>query len=396
MEKNYKRIAAGNISTLAEWEEWNGSAWAAASSLPSVGDVAYANGFNSVIDQSWTVAEIRNDVFQGTALGGRFQILSAGITFSGNRVSRAPVLNAANATVLYVSFGNGTSTVMGEGTTTTTTFLNTLTIEGQSGGVLNLERTGIGHSTNTLGTVVAGNGNGFVINFLTAEAGAGSNATGLSLTGSNYAINHTGTTEFGVSNSIPIILGGSGNRFVSTGVIDGPPNAGHTSGVGLYNSGALNEVVIAGVANATAFGPAVLSLSGNFAATTLPVHSASLSSWLTLGNGATLIGTDQFAAIVGKIRVDDGAGVQWLTKSPTTADVYLYTASELTGYPLPAKVEANTVFGPSGEFTGTLSPVNVDVQQLAGQLIAQLFTNGTPWATPQVLAQQLAAALNND
>lgn len=69
----------------------------------------------------------------------------------------------------------------------------------------------------------------------------------------------------------------------------------------------------------------------------------------------------------------------------------LYTADLLTGYPLEAKVEDGTVYGPSSEFEGTLSPVNVNTQQLAEDLITELFNNGTPWATPQFVTAAITA-----
>ena len=99
---NYKGINTNPISVLAGWEEWNGVAWVAASAIPSAGDVAYANGFNKTIDQNWTVAQIRNNVFQGTTGSGRFELLAAGITFSGTRVGTTG--NVSNP-VMFISFG---------------------------------------------------------------------------------------------------------------------------------------------------------------------------------------------------------------------------------------------------------------------------------------------------
>jgi hypothetical protein len=58
----------------------------------------------------------------------------------------------------------------------------------------------------------------------------------------------------------------------------------------------------------------------------------------------------------------------------------LYTADELTGYPPEAKVEDGEVFGPSGEFTGELSPVNVDTAQLATDLFAEIVASSDPLA----------------
>jgi hypothetical protein len=56
------------------------------------------------------------------------------------------------------------------------------------------------------------------------------------------------------------------------------------------------------------------------------------------------------------------------------------TAGLLTGYPPEAKVEDGTVFGPSNEFEGELSPVNVDTAQLATDLFDAIIASSDPLA----------------
>ena len=373
----FKRIAGAGlpylISDLTQWEEWDGSSWVAASALPSVGDVVYANGFNSVIDQSWTVGEIRSTTFQGTAASGRFEIRGGGITFSGDRV----VGVAGVVGILYINYGSGESTVLGRGYNTGINQIVTV-VELQAGAILNLEYTGVCGQGGT-GTSVLGNGNSAVINVINVEANTSTSSAGYYLGGSNYVVNFNGTATYAGNNSIPIIIAGSGNKLVNNGIIEGPPDAGHTSGVGAYITGTLCEFENNGVLNATAFGPAVIQVSGNYAGTP-PLHSSSSTSWTTLGDGSTLVGTDQHPAIMGRIRVDDGADVQWLTKSPTTQTEGLYSAGQL-GYPAEAKVENGEVYGPASEFTGTLDPVTIS----AGQ-IADLANALGLHITPQVLA----------
>jgi hypothetical protein len=76
----------------------------------------------------------------------------------------------------------------------------------------------------------------------------------------------------------------------------------------------------------------------------------------------------------------------------------LYTAGLLTGYPLVANVETGTVYGPVGEFEGTLSPVNIDTAQLAEDLLTELSTSSNALAerlrnvsTVQTTGSQLTA-----
>jgi len=75
-----------------------------------------------------------------------------------------------------------------------------------------------------------------------------------------------------------------------------------------------------------------------------------------------------------------GTDNQWsMIKADGSAQI-LRTAGLLTGYPPEAKVEDGTVYGPSSEFTGTLSPVNVDVQQLASDLLNEIAISSIPLA----------------
>jgi hypothetical protein len=58
----------------------------------------------------------------------------------------------------------------------------------------------------------------------------------------------------------------------------------------------------------------------------------------------------------------------------------LRTAGLLTGFPPESKVEDGEVYGPSGEFTGELSPVNVDTAQLATDLFDAIIASSDPLA----------------
>jgi len=82
---------------------------------------------------------------------------------------------------------------------------------------------------------------------------------------------------------------------------------------------------------------------------------------------------------------------QWRFGTNTLGeDKFLYTASTLTGYPLEEDVEDGVVYGPSNEYEGTLSPVNVDTAQLASDLLDDIQTSS------HVVAQRLRAAATDD
>jgi hypothetical protein len=387
---SFKRIGAGNISNLAQWEVWNGSAWVAASALPTTGDVCYANGFNSVIDQNWTVAELRNSVFQSTTASGRFEILSAGIDFEGDRYSNTTA-------ILYISFGNGVSNVLGSAYCISS---GNTSIVGQAGGVVNIEYAGRGNGTYQSGTTLSSNGAGFTANFINLEVGGGMvyNCSIL-VSGTNYNVGHSGLLTWTSGGSIAsgIWVSGTFNRIVLTGQISASPFVGGCLGV--WVSGGANEVVVGGILQASTLGPAISTHNNTSSSAENPGNFS--SSWVTLSD-CTLVNTAQFSPIMAKMRVEDSAQVQWLTKSPTANDVYLYTASELTGYPIASDLRVGVTAGPNDEIIGTLSPVNVDTQQLAIDLLTEIANNNTePLAkrlrnvsTVQTTGAQLAATFS--
>jgi hypothetical protein len=73
----------------------------------------------------------------------------------------------------------------------------------------------------------------------------------------------------------------------------------------------------------------------------------------------------------------------------------LYSANALTGYPLVAKVETGTIYGPSNEFTGTLDPVTVNVTVDTNAIAAAISTS-LETSLPPLLAPPLAPLLATD
>jgi hypothetical protein len=93
-----------------------------------------------------------------------------------------------------------------------------------------------------------------------------------------------------------------------------------------------------------------------------------------------------------------GDNVQFMLPINALDMLSLYTASSLTGYPAEAKEEDGTVYGPSNEFEGTLSPVSVNTAQLAEDLLNEISTSSNPVAerlrnvsTVQTTGSQLTA-----
>ena len=354
---SYRGISTAAISVLAGWEVWNGSSWVAASNIPGAGDTAYANGFTKRIDQSWA-ASIRNDTFQGTTASGRFEILSAGITFSGDR-------HAQSALILYVSYGSGTSTILGTPSQNTAT--NTEVV-GQSGGILNVDNLQLSSGDNRRSMLLSGAGNGFVVNTNTVTGANGVGSAfqyGLSLTGSNYVVNLNGITQAGTASAAQgVFNGGSGNVINNYGtILSSATSSGVHDNVGavITNYGIISGGTI----------PALTAT--NAVATT----SGSLTQLGTFVNAGTIIDAVAGNAVRhGNMKISASpADGEWQMRQLDNASRSMYTAGLLTGYPPESKVEDGTVYGPSSEFEGTLVPVVIDTAQLASDLLTEMNTS---------------------
>lgn len=338
---SYKRIAAGNISNLAQWEMWTGTAWVAAVALPSAADTCYTNGFNSVIDTNWTVTEINNAAFNGTTATGRFEILAAGITFSGFR-------RCTTLPILFISFGSGTSTVLGSGTTTGG--INVL-INGLANGILNLENTGTATALYGVGVSMESTGNGFKVIATTVTGGTNTYTKGINIVGSNYILQLQGITQAGNgSGSLGVNNEGVLNTIINNGIVKGC-DFNYTQNVGVLDNGSGMCIFINnGILQASTFTRAFISL--------LPWPGYGALTSAVLIAGGTLIDTAQYNAIhhpVVKLPEAVAGDLAWTLRTATTNRM-LYTAGLLTGYPLVAKVESGTVYGPINEYTGTLVP----------------------------------------
>jgi len=80
------------------------------------------------------------------------------------------------------------------------------------------------------------------------------------------------------------------------------------------------------------------------------------------------------------LRVHAGEPLRLIFGNTANADANLYTADQLTGYPLASDLRLGVQAGPMGEIIGTLNPVNIDVQQLASDLLTEMNASALPIA----------------
>jgi hypothetical protein len=81
---NYRAISTGVASDLARWEFWNGAAWVAAVTLPTLGDDVYSNGFTITLDIDFSANTVRHTAPpNGGSAGGTFTF-GAGSTLTAD------------------------------------------------------------------------------------------------------------------------------------------------------------------------------------------------------------------------------------------------------------------------------------------------------------------------
>lgn len=382
---NRYAVATGNWSNTAIWD---------GGTLPQASDVVRPNGFTVTIDQNITVTELRNDASAPAVQGGVFTF-GAGITIN------ADIRYLGSGNFITATYGSGTSTINGDIIFAGSTFndsLAVLLITGSADGVLivngDIYMSNTTIITNERGSCVRlnGNGNGFkmtcnglvsgALAFVTPFSNEG-NSCGIAVAGQNYVVELNGVTQgrMVLSSTIPsygvvVFAATTGNTIVNNGLIRGGAATNANTG------DAVNMPIN------------ILNFLNNYGTIEASAtQRAMVGGLLTHYSGAIV--TDNFVQVAAQPKAQRMAtafmDAQFNLPITSVTNGSLRTAGLLTGYPLEAKVEDGTVYGPSSEFEGTLSPVNVNTQQLAEDLITELFNNGTPWATPQFVTAAITA-----
>lgn len=377
----YKRIANGNLSTLAEWEEWNGASWVAASSLPSIGDIAYANGFNTIIDQNWTLSEIRNNTFNGTTASGRFEITSPNITLDAYKWAQSTY-------VLYISFGSGTSYVNGDMGGST----RIIELRGLPDGVLEIETVKGGnasarHGISTTADVTAAGKFRIIANDIIG--GTGGWAYGIFIDHDGYELEIIGTAQTidpAAQYTAHAINCNNGVKIISKGIIYGASVADSGGAAIAIQYSAVSEIYNEGIIQATSNSPAILIDSVSVGTTGSGFNGTKIYL------GGTIIDEQNWPAIIGgQFKYNEGENLTWTTYNQSNQSVTIYDQlNGVLGQAAESDVRKDVVYGPSSELTGELEPVVVDTAQLASDLLDEIQTSS------HVVAQRLRASATDD
>lgn len=114
---------------------------------------------------------------------------------------------------------------------------------------------------------------------------------------------------------------------------------------------------------------------------TISNHTINVSGILIIVSGNITNVSNRIAILSSLIQLSSTINTQWLFQTDNAlVNRTLYTAGLLTGYPAEADVESGVIYGPSSEFEGTLSPVNIDTAQLAEDLLSEISTSSNALA----------------
>jgi hypothetical protein len=224
---NYRRIATGNWSNLAQWEDDSSGSYVASTVLPGVSDVVYANAFTVTLDVDIAVTEIRTTTGTNVNAGGLFDFgvattVTANI-FAGSIGIRNDTANTKNI------IGNCTGGVVFGANAVRNNASGTINITGNCTG--GIEQNTHGVFNNSSGTVnIIGNCTGTFVN----ASGVFNNSNGI--------INIMGVCTGGLGNGA-ILSNAWGANNASTGTLRATTAQSSTLNAGI-NGGNINGVTV--------------------------------------------------------------------------------------------------------------------------------------------------------
>jgi len=356
---NRYAVATGDWSDLTIWD---------GGTLPQAGDVVRPNGFTVTIDVDITVDELRNNAAAPAVAGGSF-VSTSNVIVTANLFETA-------LTILYNINGGTQVTINGN-------------LEPNQGIVSNSRVVSI--NTQNIDFVLNGNTRGGCLS-ATTQFSTDNHGIVVGATNVNVVINGTvsggGQTNIAVRLNCAIISLQNNTNITVNGIVLGSSNLGvvldQKAGIHInaINSTVTVNGIVSGTNTAAIFSPNIgTTVIIDGVIDTTNSRYAINASLLLLGNVTVNHEiANQYNAIT-NLRILTGANVISTHQTETIGvTANLYTAGLLTGYPTEADVLSGEVFGPSGEFTGTLSPVNVNTAQLATDLFAEISSSPDPLA----------------
>ena len=410
-------ITSGNWSNAAIWS---------GSIIPTASDDVFANNQTVTIDQDITVTSLRNSSGTGITQGGRFVLLN------NNIISASTIAGTSNSCLIYTGSSGGTinSTINQSGAN----FISSLELSG-TGGVIsisgslpctvNANQWNIGITTanqiinftgsitatspdnrNRVFSIGAGPNTYNILSNITCSGAnvfaCGGNIVNINITGSTlttgatYIINNPGAT------STINITGSIAGPFLATSAlhttnIRGPISSNSTTTC--ISDSSAGSISISGSVIATlspvitCTGAGRLNISGSiYAGISAPAISSTSATATNVFIGPFYNTNNRNAVYAVNLQLLSGSTTSWTFDTETNLEQRtLYTADFPGNFPSASNVRQGTVFGNTGQFTGTVAiPVASNV--LKGVLLDN--TTGSASFTTQNVWSVLTSSLN--
>jgi hypothetical protein len=376
-------VATGNWSNTATWD---------GGTLPTAADDVFSNNFTVTIDGTFTVLSIRNTSNASApviAAGGQFRYANGGnLTCTAAQAiyvgSTTPTLEMTLASPNIGTFNGSVLTLTntanyiairnsGSGTLTCNGNYN---IDGSASGRILIAHTSTGTTniiSSTISSTVTSGGAGAVLNMTgngivnitgnVSGSGASGSISSSPILSNIGTLNITGNTT--AATSAVVFLTGSVNYFQTGNV-----NASTTQAA-IYNNSAAATISVTGIITAGTGAPAIYSA--------FALSSGYGSGTFVKVSGNVVNSNNVMAIVAPRVTIDTSTS-SWLFQISTGGNRTLYADGVALGNPAITDVRLGTVYGASGELTGTLivpSPSNV----LQG--VGTDATVGTLLMTPQ-------------
>lgn len=329
---------AGQLPTISEFEmtESTGTVLGATAS----GQFIYANGGNLtctastgiIVGSTTPTLEMTLTSPNTATFNGSVVAITGVATYNAIRLSSSGTLNLNGNYSVDNSFSSVNRYIIQHTSTGTLNIVGNLSISSTSGSgfvnTLNITNTG---TTNITGNVNSGTGG--TLNVVTIQT-SGSGA--INITG-NVATTGFPAITLGASNVLTII--------------------GNVSATGtqpaIYNQTTAATISVTGIITASVSAPAIYAA--------FALGSAYTSGTFVKVSGNVINSTNNMAIVAPRVTIDTATS-SWLFQISTGGNRTLYAAGVALGNPATNNVRLGTVYGASGELTGTLivpSPSNV-------------------------------------
>ena len=380
---NRYAVASGNWSNTATWD---------GGTLPTSSDDVFSNGFTVTIDGTRTVLSIRNTLNATPVIlaGGQFIFANNGnLTCTATQA----IYVGSTTPTLEMNLPSGNSAIFNGSVLTMTAVANYNSIRLSNSGILNLNGNynldGIVSSVNRYIIQHTGTGTLNIVGDLSMSttSGAGfANTLNITSTGTTNITGNVNSGTGGTINIVTIQTSGSGAINITGNV--------NTTGFPALTLNASNALTIIGNVSNTGTQPAILNQTSPATITVTGIITASVSApsiyasfALTTGyssgtfvkvSGNIINSTNNMAIVAPRVTIDTATS-SWLFQISGGGNRTLYASGVALGNPATNNVRFGTVYGTSGENTGTLR-VPTASNVLSGVLVDN--TTGTLLMTP--------------